>query len=150
MRLCCLIYENLYYLAFYGLWYIALVILQIVCSAVSNSVLRLSDSIFVRCNCLLFSHWSLLCLWSHRVLFGDWMYCCARSGILLEGGFQVLWIAPCTMYFQWKMCKELNRLQDWSFLQTSHWVRMVMVELLQIRCSFALWKWLLGRVTSRI
>ncbi len=47
---------NLYYLAFYGLRYVALAILQIVCSAISNSVPRLSDGISVRCNCLLFSH----------------------------------------------------------------------------------------------
>lgn len=112
MRLYCLIYETYIIFAFNGLRYIALAISQIVCSAINNSVLRLSDGISVRCNCLLFSHWFLLCLWFHRVLFGDWMCCCASTGILLEGGFQVLWIEPCTIYFQWKMCKELNRLQN--------------------------------------
>ncbi len=103
MRLYCLIYETYIIFAFNGLRYIALAILQIVCSAINNSVLRLSDGISIRCNCLLFSHWFLLCLWSHRVLFGDWMCCCASTGILLEGGFQVLWIEPCTMYFQWNV-----------------------------------------------
>ncbi len=96
MGLCCLIYGTYIILPFIVWGMFTLAILQIVCFAINNSVLRLSDGISVRCKCLLFSHWSLLCLWSHRVLFGDWMCCCASSGILLEGG--VSGIEGWTMY----------------------------------------------------